>query len=85
MDTGVRLMIVVVVRIHDYLSLLEVATCLPDGVWPETLPSTSGLALPCVTGYSGTMYRDCSVQGEWSEVDDSLCSWYMVLLVMNSS
>lgn len=43
-------------------------------VWPETAPSTSGVAVPCDIGYSGTMYRDCSVQGEWLEIDDSLCS-----------
>ena len=67
-------MIVSVVRISVRCSLLEVATCLPDGVWPETAPSTSGVAVACGIGYSGTMYRDCSVQGEWLEVDDSLCS-----------
>ncbi len=74
MATGVKLMIVNVVRIRVGRSLLEVATCLADGVWPETAPSTSGVAVPCDIGYSGTMYRDCSVQGEWLEIDDSLCS-----------
>lgn len=41
MATGVKLMIVNVVRIRVGRSLLEVATCLADGVWPETAPSTS--------------------------------------------
>ena len=67
-------MIVAVVVICVHCSLLEVATCLADGVWPETAPSTSRVEAPCGIGYSGTMYRDCSVNGEWLEVDDSLCS-----------
>ena len=50
-----------------------ITTCPADGLWPETVHSTENLAIPCPIGYSGTMYRSCSVLGEWSEVNDQYC------------
>lgn len=52
----------------------ELITCPADGVWPETPHSTSRLEMPCPVGYAGSMFRSCSLEGAWSEVDDALCS-----------
>ena len=50
-----------------------VATCPAEDPWPETVHSTQRIERPCPIGYYGTMYRDCTLQGIWSVVDDSLC------------
>ena len=50
-----------------------VLTCPAEGDWPETVHSTFNLRLPCPVGYSGSMYRSCDADGQWSEVNDRYC------------
>ena len=42
-------------------------------IYPQTNPGNTTSIL-CQIGFSGNITRECSIEGEWGDPDDSSCS-----------